>query len=1108
MQTIRVFLPKQPKEELIDGYGLDPKEQMWRPPQIPLRLQQLQRTSKTLDDIQNKLYRNQKEYAQEIAWIKREWDRRLNGYWLFINGKATYMDGWHYFYCGYWNLDIGLPEYRYRDYLFFHFARFCYTDTKLPDGTDMERRLCYGFNYPKHRREGATYKAECINYEIVSRTRSVHGGIQSMDGDSAKDAFLDKLVNPWQKLPFFFKPKYTGSTAPKSVLMFDEPSINVTTKGGLANVDIGLQSKITYATTAARGFYDGKKLIFYHDDETGKCFGYGTKLLMYDGSEKEIQDVVVGDVLMGNDSTPRYVTELIRGTDQLYKIKPNYGDEWICNKEHILTLRMCADHMFYKNNKHGQWVNMSVETFLSLSYQQQRNLKLIHAGVEYPEVKHELPPYLLGVWLGDGSHNKSTTYNIDVEIIDYLKQYAKENNLTYKKNGINHYISTSNCRKLIATKKEKTEFKSKIDVSNFFKTSPETLNDKFKRKTKYNGYDIFIEEYHYNKFYNDLKNLNLINNKHIPNEYLIDSKKNRLELLAGLIDTDGSRRKGRNIFEITQVRKELAYQIVTLVRGLGFKAILKEKSSSMKRSDGTYYHGICYRISIYGNNLYEIPVRVKRKKIKNDKINKNKNPLHTGFKIEPVDYGNYFGVNTTGNRLFLLTDHTIVHNCKEENVYARHMVVKKCLSQANGRLIHGFTIKTSTVGEMSSKGGDEFYKLCKDSMYEQRNENGETITGLYNLFIPAYVCLDGFVDIFGNPIIEDPTDEDLWKIPYPTRNVHGELIGAKRYLENTREAYLKEESFDSQANLEEEIRLAPMSFDECFITAGSSSGLPMQKIMKRIKELQFVSNAELGIEVGDFKWMHNKQDGVVVFEKNKTGKFRVSHLPVLNNQKQKSSIWDLTGMVNTFKPPDDTLFVASADPYQFLKTEGNRLSNGAGAVFMLRDERIDPDEKHVDLWETYRTVCTYVNRPKDPDDFAEDMLMMCVYFGAFMFPEINIDLIWKHFRRRGYLGYLLYAHDPSGKKRNTPGFYNKGSIPQDLFNAHKRYLENHSQREKHIEVLQECKLIKGVEDLTNRDLFVAVGGAYLGADQMLYTPFRAFEKKKVSIKDFFNTKSY
>jgi len=204
LQTIRVFLPKQPKEELIDGYGLDPKEQMWRPPQIPLRLQQLQRTSKTLDDIQNKLYRNQKEYAQEIAWIKREWDRRLNGYWLFINGKATYMDGWHYFYCGYWNLDIGLPEYRYRDYLFFHFARFCYTDTKLPDGTDMERRLCYGFNYPKHRREGATYKAECINYEIVSRTRSVHGGIQPMDGDSAKDAFLDKLVNPWQKLPFFF----------------------------------------------------------------------------------------------------------------------------------------------------------------------------------------------------------------------------------------------------------------------------------------------------------------------------------------------------------------------------------------------------------------------------------------------------------------------------------------------------------------------------------------------------------------------------------------------------------------------------------------------------------------------------------------------------------------------------------------------------------------------------------------------------------------------------------------------------------------------------------------------------------------------------------------
>jgi hypothetical protein len=719
LDTIRYNLPKQPKWEEIDGYKLDPKEQKWKAPQVPLRLKQLQQSSETLQEIRDKLYRNQKEYAAEIAWIKQQWDRRLNGYWLFINGKATYMDGWHYFYCGYWNLDTGLPEYRERDYLFFHFARLCYNDTKTNDGIDVGRRVCYGFDYPKHRREGATYKAECINYEIISRSRNAHGGIQSMDGDSSKDAFMDKLIAPWKKLPFFFKPKYTGSTTPKTVLNFDEPAINVTARGGLANVDVGLQSKITYASTANRGFYDGKKLMFYHDDETAKTI--------------------------------------------------------------------------------------------------------------------------------------------------------------------------------------------------------------------------------------------------------------------------------------------------------------------------------------------------------------------------------------------------------EEDVYMRHMVTKKCLSQANGRIIHGLTIKTSTVGEMSKQGGNNFYRLCKDSMYSERNENGETKSGLYNLFIPAYVCLDGFVDIFGNAIIEDPTDEDIWRIPMPTRDKEGKLVGAKRYLNNIRKAYLESDDADSQDAYEEEMRLFPTSFDECFITSGAESGLPLPKIIRRIQELQFIPDVELGIETGDFEWLNGQKDTQVVFRKHKQGKFRVSHLPNNPNQKYRATIWDVVSTVNTWKPLYPGKYTSSADPFSFLKTQTtskNRLSKGAGATFFERDENVDPNDKPLELWETYRTVCTYSTRVKDPDDYAEDMLMMCVYYGSMMYPEINVDLIWRHFRRRGYLGYLKYGKDPSGRERNTPGFYNKGAIPQDLFTAHKRWLENHCMRERHIEILIECKEIKGVEDLTNRDLFVAVGGAYLGSEHNIIDRLNPMNNRGVRINELFKKKKY
>jgi len=211
LKTIRVRLPDPPPIDEIEGFGLPPKKQRWRPPVLPIKLKELERTSETLEDIYYTLENEKDNYAEEIKWIQDQWDKRINGHWVFINGKPTYIDGWHYFYCGFWHLDTGLPEYRSRDRTFFLFARFTFTDTTLPNGNDLGRRICLGFNYPKHRREGATFKGECINYELVSRYPNVHGGIQSLDNDSGKKVFQDKLISPWQKLPFFFKPFYSTS---------------------------------------------------------------------------------------------------------------------------------------------------------------------------------------------------------------------------------------------------------------------------------------------------------------------------------------------------------------------------------------------------------------------------------------------------------------------------------------------------------------------------------------------------------------------------------------------------------------------------------------------------------------------------------------------------------------------------------------------------------------------------------------------------------------------------------------------------------------------------------------------------------------------------------
>jgi hypothetical protein len=168
------------------------------------------------------------------------------------------------------------------------------------------------------------------------------------------------------------------------------------------------------------------------------------------------------------------------------------------------------------------------------------------------------------------------------------------------------------------------------------------------------------------------------------------------------------------------------------------------------------------------------------------------------------------------------------------------------------------------------------------------------------------------------------------------------------------------------------------------------------------------------------------------------------------------------------------------------------MSNGGGSVFWRYDATLD-DGKDVDDWESFRDVCTYSHRHKDPEVYAEDMLMMCVYFGAGMFPEINIPLIWNYFVKRGYDPYLLYELMPNGQLKTTPGFFAKGPYQQRIFLKHQQYIERHCHRQRHIDVLEEAKSIKGVEELKDYDLFVSTGGSYI-ADECAY--IEDVERKK------------
>ena len=211
-----------------------------------------------------------------------------------------------------------------------------------------------------------------------------------------------------------------------------------------------------------------------------------------------------------------------------------------------------------------------------------KHFRYIEPIIEYEEQKISIDPYILGVWLGDGDSNRPCLTNIDIPIIEAWKNYGE---------SIDYNITISN------TKQRKTNVKV--------------------------GETPYIQNYHIvkpigsgrnNIFKDNLNNYILINNKHIPNEYLYNTIDNRLKLLAGLIDTDGS--LSRQAYEISQKNEKLSNNIVKLCRSLGFYTrITKGEKSCMYKGEKSI--GIYYRITISLNQFSrEVPVLLDRKKWK------------------------------------------------------------------------------------------------------------------------------------------------------------------------------------------------------------------------------------------------------------------------------------------------------------------------------------------------------------------------------------------------------------------------------------------------------------------------------------------------------------
>ena len=190
----------------------------------------------------------------------QEWDRRLNGFWFYNNGHATYITGLHYFYLVHWKLDVGYPSFRVTDRDFFYFLEYCVQDPN-----------CLGMVEVTKRRQGKTMRAGAFLFELTSRSKNKNAGIQSKTYEDAKDnVFAKGVIMPFKYLPDFFVPIYDtekGMT-PKGELRFFKTNKRGATDDIFAE-KIELESSITFKS-ADKFAYDGMKLHRYLGDEAGK----------------------------------------------------------------------------------------------------------------------------------------------------------------------------------------------------------------------------------------------------------------------------------------------------------------------------------------------------------------------------------------------------------------------------------------------------------------------------------------------------------------------------------------------------------------------------------------------------------------------------------------------------------------------------------------------------------------------------------------------------------------------------------------------------------------------------------------------------------------------
>ena len=252
IQGLRVGLPKSRG----DVYSLSKSErlQKWERLDYPKQLSKIKSIFQW-----NDMPREFK--SQWVDYIEQEFDRRENGFWFMNNGEPTYITGTHYMYLQWTKIDVGAPEFRESNRIFYIFWEACKADKRS-----------FGMCYLKNRRSGFSFMSSCETVNTATLAKNARVGILSKTGSDAKKMFTDKVVPISTNYPFFFKPIQDGMDRPKTELSYRVPASKITKKNMYDNEENeleGLDSTIDWKNTDENS-YDGEKLLLLVHDESGK----------------------------------------------------------------------------------------------------------------------------------------------------------------------------------------------------------------------------------------------------------------------------------------------------------------------------------------------------------------------------------------------------------------------------------------------------------------------------------------------------------------------------------------------------------------------------------------------------------------------------------------------------------------------------------------------------------------------------------------------------------------------------------------------------------------------------------------------------------------------